>query len=62
MDKIVKNFHAEREEQNQRHAMEKEKIKQMYDYEIRQKEMELMRQISSLQEEIAKATRIDILI
>lgn len=57
----MKNFHVEREEQNQRHWMEKEKLKEMYDFELKQREMELMREITFLQDELAKVTRIDIL-
>lgn len=37
MDKIIKNFHIEREEQNKRHYIEKEKLKEMYEYDFKQK-------------------------
>jgi len=47
---MLKNFHEEREEQSKRHWIEKEKLKEMYQYEFRQKEMEMLRQIALLQE------------
>jgi hypothetical protein len=58
---MLKNFHEEREEQNKRHWVEKEKLKDMYDYEFKQKEMEMMRQLAVLQEELTRTTKLDIL-
>lgn len=49
IDKMLKNFHSERQEQDKRHWLEKEKLKEMYEYEFRQKEMEFRRQISLLE-------------
>jgi hypothetical protein len=50
IDKMLKNFHEEREDQNKRHWIEKEKLKEMYEYEFRQKEMEMLRQIAVLKD------------
>jgi hypothetical protein len=58
MDKIIKNFHIEREEQNKRHSIEKEKLKEMYEYDFKQKEMELMREIASLQLEMGRSNKL----
>ena len=58
MDKIIKNFHLEREDQNKRHWIEKEKLTEMYEFDFRQKEMELTREIAALQEELAKSTKL----
>ena len=58
MDKIIKNFHIEREDQNQRHSMEKEKLKEMYDFDFKQKEMELMREIASLHQELGRSNKL----
>jgi hypothetical protein len=30
IDKMLKNFHSERQEQDKRHWLEKEKLKEMY--------------------------------
>jgi hypothetical protein len=62
IDKVVKNFHIEREEQNKRHWVEKEKLKEMYEYDFKQKEMELMRQIAALQEELTRGKRLDVVV
>ena len=62
MDKMVKSFHIEREEQNKRHWVEKEKLKEMYEYDFKQKEMELNRQIAFLQNELSRTTKLEVLV
>jgi hypothetical protein len=37
VDRMVKNFHDEREEQAKRHWLEKEKLREVYEYELKQK-------------------------
>ena len=45
---MLKNFHEEREEQNRRHNLEKEKLREVFGYEMKEKELEFARRLSEL--------------
>ena len=56
---MLDNFHLEREEQNRRHALEKEKMREMYEYSMKEREMELMRQVAVLEEQLHLSRRFE---
>lgn len=59
VDRMVKNFHDEREEQAKRHWLEKEKLREVYEYELKQKELEFARRTAELEEEILRGRRLE---
>ena len=46
---MLKNFHEEREEQNRRHHAEKEKLREVFGYEMKEKELEFARKLGQLE-------------
>lgn len=59
VDRMVKNFHDEREEQGKRHWLEKEKLREVYEYELKQKELEFARKTAELEEELLRGRRLE---
>lgn len=56
---MLKNFHEEREEQAKRHWLEKEKLREVYEYELREKELEFARKVAQLEEELLRGRRLE---
>lgn len=56
---MVKNFHEERDEQNKRHWLEKEKLREVYEYELKEKELEFARKVSQLEQELLQVRRLE---
>ena len=61
IDRMLKNFHEEREEQGRRHHMEKEKLREVFGYEMKEKELEFARRLGELEEEILHTKRLEVL-
>lgn len=59
MHSMLDNFHQEREEQNRRHALEKEKMRSVYEFSMKERELELMRQMANLEEQLHLSRRFD---
>lgn len=59
VDRMVKNFHEERDEQNKRHWLEKEKLREVYEYELKEKELEFARKVSQLEQELLQVRRLE---
>lgn len=55
---MVKNFHEERDEQNKRHWLEKQKLREVYEYELKEKELQFARKVSQLEQELLQVRRL----